>query len=466
MALSHAEIAKSMFAITKETDRIALWMRTCIGAIYALGAGTSLSVRIDASGVTALEARLQTQELADLDSWLTNQAQVETYTHGLLKDWITQHYEFARALLANIGEPSFHGPLFENMLSYYGLRVPEYFFRALARSQGAERVLDPDVVFAEDGRLNSYNKLDTLQATGGPLLLSQVNGVDGKMPFIATPNRILWICTVALTTGDMVGAAANAYGQSSWSAADAASAAFAFTIPDGTTVGQTGHLVAAGTGATAIKNNDSAAGTVTLLTPTTCRGGMTLGAQINPDPDTELAITFILAGTSGITGGDALDIAGTDANDAEMTESIDVSAGNGSYVSTELFKTITNIDCAGWANGTLTVTQRRWDNTCLVLGASETGKFYVSATAFQKALIIGADSDSGEAVSVVVTIVAKGDEAGNTHLFVNQLHLNIDTGYSIWPMFHQLDSISGSPGHAATDGEVELYPLGDRMLEW
>lgn len=109
------------------------------------------------------------------------------------------------------------------------------------------------------------------------------------------------------------------------------------------------------------------AGSVELLaawTPTSNTKALTY--QVAPAEVLALLISFIIA--SKTTEADYIFITGTDAWGAAQTESIDVSDGNGTYVSTKRFKTITNIDCSDnaagggtvWANGTVRVTQPQW----------------------------------------------------------------------------------------------------------
>jgi hypothetical protein len=79
-----------------------------------------------------------------------------------------------------------------------------------------------------------------------------------------------------------------------------------------------------------------------------------------------LLISFVVASKTAET--DYIFITGTDWLGNAQTESIDVSAGNGTYVTTKRFRTITNIDCSDnaagggtvWANGTVAVTQPIW----------------------------------------------------------------------------------------------------------
>jgi len=109
------------------------------------------------------------------------------------------------------------------------------------------------------------------------------------------------------------------------------------------------------------------AGTATLLVATAgLSPTLALTYQIRPVEDMALLITFTVAAKTAQA--DYIFITGTDWRDAAQTEAIDVTAGNGAYVSTKYFRTITNIDCSDnaagggtvWANGTVAVTQPQW----------------------------------------------------------------------------------------------------------
>jgi hypothetical protein len=88
--------------------------------------------------------------------------------------------------------------------------------------------------------------------------------------------------------------------------------------------------------------------------------------QVRPVELLALLISFAVA--SKTAEADYIFITGTDWLGAAQTESINVSAGNGTYVSAKRFKTITNIDCSDnaagggtvWANGTVAVAQPIW----------------------------------------------------------------------------------------------------------
>jgi len=103
------------------------------------------------------------------------------------------------------------------------------------------------------------------------------------------------------------------------------------------------------------------AGTGTeLLAAETCTVNHTLTYQVRPVEDLAITLKFILSGTSA-GAGDTLDVTGTDWDGvAQGPESIDVSAGDGTYSGANKWRTITDIDCTGWADGTLQVTQDIW----------------------------------------------------------------------------------------------------------
>ena len=143
--------------------------------------------------------------------------------------------------------------------------------------------------------------------------------------------------------------------------------AIAFTYTEATNIA----VVTGGTSGTPAVFADfvtaDRAGTATLLVATAgLSPTLALTYQIRPVEDMALLITFTVAAKT--TEADYIFITGTDWRDAAQTESIDVSAGNGAYVSTKYFRTITNIDCSDnaagggtqWADGTVAVTQPQW----------------------------------------------------------------------------------------------------------
>ena len=127
------------------------------------------------------------------------------------------------------------------------------------------------------------------------------------------------------------------------------------------------------------------AGTAVLLVATAgLSPTLPLDYQIRPVENIALLITFNVA--SKTTETDYIFITGTDWRDAAQTESIDVSAGDGAYVTTKYFRTITNIDCSDnsagggtvWADGTIEVTQPQWG----VIWDYGDGQYYIDCTGF------------------------------------------------------------------------------------
>jgi len=109
------------------------------------------------------------------------------------------------------------------------------------------------------------------------------------------------------------------------------------------------------------------AGSVTLLAAwAPISNTKALTYQITPVEKLGLIISFVIAGKTAET--DYIFITGTDAWGNAQTESINVTAGNGTYASVLHWRTITNIDCSDnpvgngtvWANGTVAVTQPQW----------------------------------------------------------------------------------------------------------
>lgn len=102
------------------------------------------------------------------------------------------------------------------------------------------------------------------------------------------------------------------------------------------------------------------AGNAVLLEPVVCSTNHTLEKQIRPVEALAIQITFTLLGGTSAGGGDTLDVTGTDWRGAAQNESIDVSGGDGAYTGAKYWRTITDIDCTGWADGGLKVEQDRW----------------------------------------------------------------------------------------------------------
>jgi len=100
------------------------------------------------------------------------------------------------------------------------------------------------------------------------------------------------------------------------------------------------------------------AGTLDLMPEMPCSTGMdvldTMSAEMG-----SLKIDITLSGTSA-GAGDTIDITGTDPEGDAISESIDVSGGDGTYTSALSYNGITNLDCTGWSDGTIKVIQNRW----------------------------------------------------------------------------------------------------------
>lgn len=109
-----------------------------------------------------------------------------------------------------------------------------------------------------------------------------------------------------------------------------------------------------------------------ILAPAlTCTTGMTI-TRIYPAENRGERIQFVLSGTSA-GAGDTIDITGTGVNDEALTESIDVSSGDGTYTSAYSYKTITSFNCTGWSDGTVQVKQGKWG---IVHRLGEADSFY------------------------------------------------------------------------------------------
>jgi hypothetical protein len=137
------------------------------------------------------------------------------------------------------------------------------------------------------------------------------------------------------------------------------------------TVSTNKMVITQGTSGAFVTNHDAyvadQAGTGTILNVAeNGAAAVTLDYQIRPTHSKALIIKCIV--TLKTAEADYIFITGTDAWDAAQTESLDVTAGNGTYTTTKRFKTITNLDCsdnaagggAVWANGKIAVTQDIW----------------------------------------------------------------------------------------------------------
>ena len=111
------------------------------------------------------------------------------------------------------------------------------------------------------------------------------------------------------------------------------------------------------------------AGTATILLSAEAGAsgpGNSLVYPIRPTHDKALIIKCIVAGKTAEA--DFIFITGTDAWGVAQTESLDVTAGNGTYTTTKRFATATEFDCSDnaagggvqWADGTIQITQDIW----------------------------------------------------------------------------------------------------------
>lgn len=108
---------------------------------------------------------------------------------------------------------------------------------------------------------------------------------------------------------------------------------------------------------TAITNNN--AGTYNVLPASTSATGLIpIQASVYAIRDIS-KFDCILAGTSA-GAGDTVDVAGTDIDGNAIGETIDVSGGNATYTTTLAYGDVTQIDCNGFTDGTITVNQKKW----------------------------------------------------------------------------------------------------------
>ncbi len=69
-------------------------------------------------------------------------------------------------------------------------------------------------------------------------------------------------------------------------------------------------------------------------------------------------LNIILANSTTLGAGDTVGLTGTDINGTAQAEVIDVSGGNGTYVSAKTWQNVTQIDCNGFTDGTIRVDQQ------------------------------------------------------------------------------------------------------------
>jgi hypothetical protein len=109
------------------------------------------------------------------------------------------------------------------------------------------------------------------------------------------------------------------------------------------------------------------AGTDTdLLVAASPGSAVALTYAVRPVEDLAILVKCVVANKTAEA--DFIFITGTDWRGAAQTESIDVTAGNGSYTTTKYWASITTLDCSDnaagggtvWADGDLSVTQDVW----------------------------------------------------------------------------------------------------------
>ena len=111
---------------------------------------------------------------------------------------------------------------------------------------------------------------------------------------------------------------------------------------------------------------DRAGVDTSLLSGGSPASNLVLTYAVRPVEDLAVLVKCIVANKTAEA--DFIFITGTDWRGAAQTESIDVTAGNGSYTSTKYWATITTLDCSDnavgggtvWADGDLSVTQDVW----------------------------------------------------------------------------------------------------------
>lgn len=111
---------------------------------------------------------------------------------------------------------------------------------------------------------------------------------------------------------------------------------------------------------------DRAGTGTTILDAGTPANNLALDTPVRPVEDLAILVKCIVANKTAQP--DFIFITGTDWRGAAQTESINVTAGNGSYTSTKYWSAITTLDCSDnpagggtvWADGDLSVTQDIW----------------------------------------------------------------------------------------------------------
>lgn len=107
----------------------------------------------------------------------------------------------------------------------------------------------------------------------------------------------------------------------------------------------------------AVTSND--AGTYTILQPTTSATGL-VPIQMSVLAIRDIAKVDVILASTTAGAGDTVVLTGVDLDGNAVTETIDVSGGNGTYTSTKTYADITLVDCNGFTDGTCQVNQKKW----------------------------------------------------------------------------------------------------------
>lgn len=101
------------------------------------------------------------------------------------------------------------------------------------------------------------------------------------------------------------------------------------------------------------------AGTYTLLTATTPAASLTPIEMPVKDLSAMDQVQVVLAGST-LGAGCTVTLTGIDVGGLPVTETLDVSGGNGTYTSVRGYADVTLVSCAGFADGTISVRQASW----------------------------------------------------------------------------------------------------------
>ena len=101
-------------------------------------------------------------------------------------------------------------------------------------------------------------------------------------------------------------------------------------------------------------------GTFDLLEETPPATGLVPTYSLRPTDELAITVDVTLSSDTDAGSGDTVDVHGTDIDGTSLTESIDVSAGAGTYTTVNKFSSISSIDCNGFSAGTVKITQNQW----------------------------------------------------------------------------------------------------------